>query len=96
MSIFFVGSSAAFSRQAPLSDPTLATNGGHYLTRTDIFKPLGAGILYNPPPLFIHPPPLGGFFEGCGGVGGCIKFGAVGRFPWFRPKHQGMKDQGIT
>ena len=39
-----------------------------------ILRPHAAGILYPPP--FIHPPPLGGYFQGWGG-GGCIKFGPV-------------------
>ena len=34
-----------------------------------------AGILYATPP-FIHPPPLGGYFQGLGGWG-CINFGPV-------------------
>ena len=33
-----------------------------------ILRPHAAGILYAPPPL-IHPPPLGGSFQGWGGGG---------------------------
>ena len=43
-----------------------------------ILRPHAAGNLYAPP--FIHPPPLGGSFQGWGGWA-CIKFGPVFFFP---------------
>ena len=47
-----------------------------------ILRPHAAGILYARPP-FIHPPPLGGHFQGWGGWG-CIKFGPVLYSIYFR------------
>ena len=41
--------------------------------------PRGRNLICPPPPSFIHPPPLEGYFQGMGG--GCIKFGpAQNRF----------------
>ena len=31
-----------------------------------ILRPHATGILYPPPPFYIHPPPLGGYFQGWG------------------------------
>ena len=44
-----------------------------------ILKPHAAGILYAPPPPFIHPPTPRRVFSGAGGWG-CIKFGPADLF----------------
>ena len=44
-----------------------------------ILRPRAAGILYPPPPLFIHPSPLEGYFQGWGRWG-CRKFGPENSF----------------
>ena len=59
----------------PHSPPHFWLNGTFQRSGVGVYilRPHAAGILYAPPPLFMHPPPLEGSFQGWG----CIKFGPV-------------------